>query len=222
MVDQGPDDGYQITRTSTVDQVAGLLRTRILRGELRPGTPLREITLAESMGVARNTVREGIRRLEAEGLVHHRIHRGAVVATLDLQDVSEIFAIRRDVEATALERFPLGGIRELESAAEAMTALVPGGDPARLIEADMHFHQLLVDSLGNSRVSAFFANTLAELRIVLCLVETGDASRWVPLHLRFCELLAAGDRLEAIRLLCEHLDETEALLAATVAEQPAG
>jgi DNA-binding GntR family transcriptional regulator len=217
VADRSPD-GFKIRRTSTVDQVADQLRVRILRGELSPGTPLREISLAESMGVARNTVREGIRRLEAEGLIEHRIHKGAVVATLDPRDVHEIFEIRRFVEFSALERCAPESIRELSAVASDMVALFPEGDAARLIEADMHFHQVLVDSLGNSRVSAFFANTLAELRIALCLLEASDAPIWVPLHVEICQLLAKDDRQKAIKLLAAHLEETETLLTATVAD----
>jgi DNA-binding GntR family transcriptional regulator len=218
VADGGPLDSLKIQRTSTVDQVAEQLRALILRGELAPGTPLREISLAESMGVARNTVREGIHRLQSEGLVEHRIHRGAVVATLDPQDVREIFEIRRFVEFSALERCSRESIRELSAVASDMVALFPEGDAARLIEADMHFHQVLVDSLGNARVSAFFANTLAELRIALCLMEASDAPIWVPLHVEICQLLAKDDRKGAIKLLADHLEETETLLVATVAE----
>ena len=220
MADGHPLDGFKIQRTSTVDQVADQLRALILHGDLAPGTPLREISLAESIGVARNTVREGIRRLQAEGLVEHRIHKGAVVATLDVQDVREIFEIRRFVEFSALERCSQESIAELTAVASDMVALFPEGDAARLIEADMHFHQVLVDSLGNARVSAFFANTLAELRIALCLLEAGDAPIWVPLHVEICQLLAQGDRRGAIKLLGGHLEETETLLVATVADGP--
>jgi DNA-binding GntR family transcriptional regulator len=218
VADPGSAGRYQIQRISTVDQVAALLRGRILQGELPPGTPLREIGLAESMGVARNTVREAIRRLEAEGLVHHRIHKGAVVATLTTQDIREIFEIRRDVEFTALRRIPAEQIAELTAVARDMVALYPSGDAARLIEADMHFHQVLVESLENSRISAFFANTLAELRIALCLIESGDAEVWVPLHLELCRLLARDERDGAVKLLGDHLSETEVLLSTTVAK----
>jgi DNA-binding GntR family transcriptional regulator len=172
------------------------------------------------MGVARNTVREGIRRLEAEGLVHHRIHRGAVVATLEPSDIAEIFEVRRFVEFSALRRCASEDIRNLTSVAEEMVALVPTGDPERLVEADMRFHQTLVDSLGNSRLSAYFANTLAELRIALCLAETGDASVWAPLHLRLCRLLAADDREAAVELLGGHFDETQTVLVETLAGAP--
>ena len=52
-----------IERTSTSDKVAEVLRDRIMRGDIAPGTALSEVTLASNMGVSRNTVREGIRRL---------------------------------------------------------------------------------------------------------------------------------------------------------------
>ncbi len=214
---QGPFEGYQIRRTSTVDQVAGALRMRILRGELPPGTPLREISLAEAMGVARNTVREGVRRLEAERLVTHRIHRGAVVATLTQTDIGEIFEVRRFLEFEAMQRCSAADIRGFTALAEDMVGLVSGGDAALIVDADMRFHQSLVDSLANSRLSAFFANTLAELRIAQCLAETGNASVWAPLHLEVCRLLERGDRRAATELLAAHFADTEALLAATLA-----
>lgn len=215
-------DGYQIQRTSTVEQVADALRVRILRGDLAPGTPLREVSLAESLGVARNTVREGVRRLEAEGLVVHRIHRGAVVATLTPGDIREVFDLRRFVEFEALRRCSDEDAAALSGLANRMLELVPSGDAAEIVDADMHFHQALVDTLGNLRLSAFFANTLAELRIVLCLAETGDASEWVPLHCEVCRLLTSGDRQAAVALLGSHFAETERLLAATVAVMAEG
>lgn len=217
MASDDASDGFRIQRTSTVEQVADALRRRILRGDLPPGTPLREVGLAESMGVARNTVREGIRRLQAERLVDYRIHKGAVVATLTEQDVREIYEIRRYIEFEALKRCDVDDVRLLTALAESMVGLVPRGDAADIVDADMHFHQALVDCLGNSRVSAFFASTLAELRIVLCLAETGDASEWVPLHLDVCRLLRRGDRDQAIEVLADHFRETEDLLAGTLA-----
>ena len=61
------------------------LSQRILNGELRPGTPLQEIPLAESLGVSRNTMREATRILSLEGLLKRSIHRGIAVAQLSLE-----------------------------------------------------------------------------------------------------------------------------------------
>src|SRR5258705_319162 len=70
----------QIHRTSVADQVAGILRQRVLNGELRPGTPLQEIPLAGSLGVSRNTMREAMRILSLEGLLKRSIHEDIAVA----------------------------------------------------------------------------------------------------------------------------------------------
>src|SRR5467141_5045231 len=92
----------QIHRVSVADQVASVLRQRILNGELRPGTPLQELPLAESLGVSRNTMREAMRILSLEGLLKRSIHRGIAVAQLSLQDVQEIYHVRRVLEISAL------------------------------------------------------------------------------------------------------------------------
>ena len=94
----------RITRQSTADQVAALLRERIVRGELQPGTPLREVPLAASIGISRNTMREAIRGLVHEGLVRHNVHRGVTVTKLTENDVADIYRVRRLLECAAVEK----------------------------------------------------------------------------------------------------------------------
>src|SRR5437016_14664603 len=91
----------QIHRVTVADQAAGILRQRILEGELRPGTPLPEVPLAESMGGSRNTMREAVRILSIEGLLKRNIHRGVAVAQLSLRDVHETYDLRRILEVSA-------------------------------------------------------------------------------------------------------------------------
>src|SRR5712671_2139104 len=95
-------DRTQITRVSVADQVAALLRQRILEGEFRPGTQLQELPLASSLGVSRNTMREAIRILSLEGLLRRSLHRGAAVYQLSLRDVLEIYQLRRIREFPAV------------------------------------------------------------------------------------------------------------------------
>src|ERR1700680_2260676 len=102
----------QIHRVSVADQVASILRQRILNGELRPGTPLPEVPLAASLGVSRNTMREATRILSLENLLKRSIHRGVAVSQLSLKDVQEIYHLRRMLEIsgglgarTAVPRF---------------------------------------------------------------------------------------------------------------------
>src|ERR1700756_1045373 len=142
----------QIHRISVADQVAGILRQRVLNGELRPGTALQEIPLAESLGVSRNTMREAMRILSLEGLLKRSIHRGIAVAQLSHRDVHEIYHVRRVLEISAIlaasEPAP-DLLRELRAALEQYEDAVRASDWVNAVSHDLHFHSLLICFLGN-------------------------------------------------------------------------
>jgi DNA-binding GntR family transcriptional regulator len=97
-----------LRRASTVDQLAAVLRERILAGELEPGQRLIERELVEAYEVARHTLRAALRRLEGEGLVRVEPNRGARVAELSGDELTELFKLRlaleREAAHLALER----------------------------------------------------------------------------------------------------------------------
>jgi DNA-binding GntR family transcriptional regulator len=74
------------------------LRSHILRGHYPDGEALRQDALAQQLGVSRIPIREALRQLEAEGLVTFVPHRGAVVASLSLEEIDEVFELRASVE----------------------------------------------------------------------------------------------------------------------------
>ena len=63
-----------LEHSSTVDRVAEELRRALFDGEVAPGTPLREIALADAMGVSRSTIREALGLLEPPQQVEDRIN----------------------------------------------------------------------------------------------------------------------------------------------------
>ena len=85
----------------TADDVYEILHTRILNGALKPGQKLRELELAESIGVSRTPVREAFHRLKGDGLLTQEPNKGAVVRQLDYQSISELYKIREVLEGTA-------------------------------------------------------------------------------------------------------------------------
>jgi len=90
--------GEAVKRRTVVDLVVDALRTRILRGDLSPGTPLRQEALADELGVSRIPLREAIRHLGSEGLVDLLPHRGAFVTALSAAEVRELFELRLRLE----------------------------------------------------------------------------------------------------------------------------
>ena len=208
----------QIHRTSVADQVAGILRQRVLNGELRPGTSLQEIPLAESFGVSRNTMREAMRILSLEGLLKRSIHRGIAVAQLSLRDVQEIYHVRRVLEISAIHTAKAPApelLRELLAALEQYEEAVQARDWVSAVTHDLHFHSLLIRFLGNKRLESFYQKTIAELRVGMVLVDQrhDHPGILIPVHRKLYQLLTAGKLKECAKILVQHLDDSELRLS---------
>lgn len=86
---------------SRADYVGEMIREAIRDGHYKPGEHIPETDVASWLAVSRTPVRKALRRLEAEGLLTFASWRGAVVAELDRQQVSELYAMREVLEAAA-------------------------------------------------------------------------------------------------------------------------
>jgi len=208
----------QIYRVSVADQVAGVLRQRVLSGELRPGTSLQEIPLAESLGVSRNTMREAMRILSLEGLLKRSIHRGIAVAQLSLRDVQEIYHVRRVLEISAVEAAKAPApelLRELFSALEQYEESVEVRDWVSAVNHDLHFHSLLIRFLGNKRLESFYQKTIGELRVGMVLVDQrhDHPGILISVHRKLYQLLTAGKLKQCAKILLQHLDDSESRLS---------
>jgi DNA-binding GntR family transcriptional regulator len=204
---------FSIQRTSTADQVADAIRARIINGDLTPGTPLREIALSKALGVSRNTIREGIRVLVGEGLLRHHVHRGVTVAKLTHADVRDIYLLRRHLETAAVRmgRRASPDLSKLTMSADELDVAAKTHDWQRIVDSDFAFHRAVVDLLGVDRLSHFFANVMAELRLGLFTLDRSEdqPAKWVKDHRRICDLVVAGKRSEAARLVSAHLVDAE-------------
>jgi DNA-binding GntR family transcriptional regulator len=208
----------QIHRVSVADQVASILRKRILDGELRPGTPLQEVPLAESFGVSRNTMREATRILSLENLLKRSIHRGVAVSQLSLKDVQEIYHLRRMLEISGV----LGAkddrskvLPELCDAVEGYERAVRQRDWLRAVGFDFQFHSLLIRFHRNRRLESFYQRVIRELRMGMVLVDRShdDPGGLIPVHRKMYQLLAAGKLKECAAVLVQHLDDSESRLS---------
>lgn len=124
-----------VRRASLAQQVAESLRNAILDGHIAGGSVLRQTSLARELGVSVIPLREALRQLEGEGLVHHEAHRGVVVATFDAEDVRELVEICGALEAIAFPRaLPKIQPADLDKAEAALAALRDETDLARFAE----------------------------------------------------------------------------------------
>lgn len=225
MSDQlGEHDGLsslQIKRASTAEQVADALREMILRGELEQGHPLREVTLASSMGVSRNTMREAIRVLAREGIVTHQMHHGAVVTQLDTDSVKDIFRVRRVLELAAIEAALSAEPEQLSQLADAvreLEAAVGTGDWGAITDADELFHERLVGLLGSRRLSRFFDAIQTEVRLCMSIVNrtTADLSGLVAEHQELLDLILHRELDRVTQVMAGHMTDSEEMLTQIV------
>ena len=136
-----------IQRQTLTSMTLDALRERILHGVYPEGDPLRQDAIAEELGVSRIPVREALRQLEAEGLVTFNPHRGAVVSTLSLSEIEELFELRAEIELDLFRRaLPHIGADDLARAKEILdtyeTAL-RNGDVASWGTMNWQFHSTL-------------------------------------------------------------------------------
>ena len=144
------------------DVVFKTLRQAILRGELEPGERLMEIQLAERLGVSRTPIREAIRKLELEGLVLMIPRKGAEVAQITEKSMNDVLEVRRAMDALctelACERISSEEIEALREACDKFEAVVKTKDVRKSAQADVEFHDIIVNATGNMRLVQLINN----------------------------------------------------------------
>ncbi|MGP3925802.1 GntR family transcriptional regulator [Streptomyces sp. 8N616] len=156
------------TASGAAQRVADVLRERIARGTLPPGTRLSEESLGSGLGVSRNTLREAFRLLADGRLVVHELNRGVFVRVLGPGDVIDIYTTRRALETAGVRAAPnapperFGALRQAVSAAGAAAE---SGDWSTVGTADLHFHQALGGLAGSPRIDEYLTRLMAELRL---------------------------------------------------------
>jgi len=139
------------TYRSKVDLVAETLRELIADGTIAPGSRLRQRELAALFELSPTPVREGLQKLESEGLVHFDVHRGATVTALPLETLEEHLQILVVLETLAGElaaaRMTTERLEELRAIAEAHAAC-EDGDP-RIRELNRTFHFCIYEGSGS-------------------------------------------------------------------------
>src|SRR4029453_12614444 len=83
-----------VSPPSLSNQAYLAIRDEILRGQLKPGSPLSRRRLAQELGMSVLPVTEALRRLEADGLVESRPRAGTRVRVPAATDIRELYELR--------------------------------------------------------------------------------------------------------------------------------
>lgn len=201
-------------------QVETFLREAIMNGRFAPGERLVERELCELLQVSRPPLREALRRLEAEKLLVIVPHKGPVVASLDIREAKELYALRALLEGYAAHEFArladeeqiaalertvkdlheqakIANRRDLLVAKSKIYDVLLGGSGNRLINEVLHG---LLSRINLLRATSFsrperLAESLAEIDELVARIKARDADgarEVAQLHIKNAEQAALG------------------------------
>lgn len=190
------------------------VRDGILKGRQGAGSRLTEQELAEAVGVSRTPIREALRRLHAEGLVHFEPNHGAIVASFELHDAEEIFELRALLEPAGARRAAGSAtaqeIAELRLLAEQQmreSTSRQGAYLTRIGELNDRFHRLIQQASNSRRLTKALSGIL-EAPLILrtfSAYTAGELRRSADQHLELVQALEARDPDWAHSIMQAHI-----------------
>ncbi|MEP7374675.1 MAG: GntR family transcriptional regulator [Chitinophagaceae bacterium] len=132
------------------------IRRKILTNQLQPGIRLKEDAWAKRSAVSRMAVREALTRLLGEKLVVVGDKGGYFVKPMTASDILQIRELREILELGALrmayKKITKEQIASLEKICDDFTRMSKEGYFSGACEADIKFHETLIESSGNTKL----------------------------------------------------------------------
>jgi DNA-binding GntR family transcriptional regulator len=146
------------SRISASEHVYRGIKEAILDGTLPADSRLVEVSLAGEFGVSRTPVREALKRLAAEGLVFLHPARGMAVKGFTQSEVEDFYTIREVLDGLAArlaaQRVSDGSVTRLKVLLRIMAEATERGEQDRLVQANVHFHQVIFQATRNEQLIA--------------------------------------------------------------------
>ncbi len=217
-----------ISRQSLPDVIASDLRERILSGDLAEGETIRQEALAEEYDVSRMPVREALKQLDAEGLVHLANNRGATVTEHSLGEIAEIFDLRTLLEVDLFRRaIPVMTAAQLGLCQDILTqmeASYNANDVSQWGALNQRFHAALYGAAGRNLTNEMLHRVALQsdryIRMHLSVMKQREPAR--KEHRELLKLAQAGQVDAACALLAQHIGRAKEQLLTLMADRRPG
>ncbi|MCG8926555.1 GntR family transcriptional regulator [Lentzea sp. DG1S-22] len=192
------------------ERAAAEIRSAIVRGDLQPGTPIKDVELAERLGLSRTPVREALATLTDEGLVETKPHAYTRVTALEAEPVLDALVVVQTMHSLAvgiavLREMPAEDIAAMRAANEAFKKALDANDAVAALAADDEFHAVAVHRCGNFAVAATIDRyTPLVRRAEHSRFSSPQARHSVAQHDRIIEACERGDHEQASLLVDEN------------------
>ena len=194
------------------EEVAELLRQRIFKRELEPGSWIDELKIAEAYGISRTPLREALKVLAAEGLVTMKVRRGAYVTEVSERDLFDVYHLLSLLESDAAGVVAMNAtdsqiheLQQLHSELEA-AAKPKKQDRTLFFEINERFHMRLLE-IANNR---WRDQMVADLRKVMklnrhnSLLKSGRIEESLSEHRAVMAAISARDATLTVQRMQEH------------------
>ena len=190
------------------------LREAITTGKLEDGERLIEDKIARELKTSRGPVREALRQLEHEGFVVSYPYRGAVVLGVSDEEVHEVLIpVRLTLEKfsipKAVARMDDADFAELAKEVWIMGEAAKANDLARSVDADMRFHELMLERSGQPHAAQVWRSIAPRIRAYFFRYgRSGDLKRIAREHGELLAALQTRDAKTIARALDQHIAVT--------------
>lgn len=197
---------------SLTDEIADIIRERILKGEYNIGEKIKENQIATELRVSRTPIREAFKQLENEGLIDYIPNRGCFAKGFTKQDIEDIYAVRKALEVLAVEwavsRITPEEINKLQDQSDLMEFYTNRKDSKKVSEINTDFHDIIYNATGSrfmAQVLRSYKEYIEQTRKALyndqsCLEEIFQEHRTI------LEAIKARDVVRAKEAMARHLD----------------
>ena len=215
---------HRIKRQSLPETLAQSLQERILNGEFKEGDSLIQETLAEEYDVSRMPVREALRQLEASGLVVMQTHKGAVVTSVSIEEISELFDLRAmlegDIFGHAVPRLTEDHLAGSRAVLHQLEDAYQHGDVPRWGGLNWAFHRSLYVASNRSQtlgiVQGINLKTDRYIRLQLQITGPDAIADAETEHRELLRLSEVGDVKAAVPYLRRHISKAGRNLVAAL------
>jgi len=203
------------------DVVYHTLRREILTGVRAPGSVIEQEHLARSMNLSTTPLREGMRRLEAEGLLTQVAHREMRVPELSQQELREVYDVRIELDPFAAQLGTRKATEEDRALVNRLRHFAPGMSSVEMLDQHRQLQRTIYVAAGN-RVLTEILDRLYDItgRYRIFFFEDLDESNLAKPQIdTFVEAYLAGDHRRVGKLLRESLIRNRDFLVKRLAEE---
>ena len=203
--------------SSAADPIYQEVKSSILSGEIKPGTPLRQDEIGKRFGVSKIPVREALQRLESESLVSFEKNKGASVRDYTEEEILQLLDIRIALECRALElAIPNMIESDFNDMRSLLTDYAQRTQVAEWSAMNTQFHHMLYEPCGNAPLMDMINDLQARLgQYLRVLVSTASGlERPMREHEQILNACEHRDIETAVTALRKHIETTQKEVAA--------